>query len=156
MSATAPVNNNDVFASDVFADMASKAVETMSLWADVSQKILRELVDLSASTAKEGVRLYADLQASAVEALRDGQSRLRQRPLSFDEIARDPVGFYHRAVADSVESAQRAFRAVEGNAQAVSRSAERLQATAEQASTEIQASVTQLAGRLQQLYAPGA
>jgi hypothetical protein len=50
--------------TELFAQMTGKAVETLtfSLSADASQKVLRALVDLSASTAKEAVRLYAELQ----------------------------------------------------------------------------------------------
>ena len=43
---------------------------------------------------------------------------------------------------------------VETNAQAVTRSAERLQVSAEQASQEIQAAFAQLANRLPSLYTP--
>ena len=47
--------------SEVFAHMTGRAVEAFSMVAEANQKILRDLVDLSASTAKEGVRLYAEL-----------------------------------------------------------------------------------------------
>jgi hypothetical protein len=55
---------------------------------------------------------------------------------------------------ESVESTRRLFQAFEGNAQAVGRSAERLQATAEQTGKEIQATFTQLAGKVRSLYSP--
>src|SRR5256886_9651986 len=48
----------------------SKAVETMTVWADASQRVVHELVELGASSAKEGVKLYAELQQAAIEALR--------------------------------------------------------------------------------------
>src|SRR2546426_7141667 len=51
----------------------SKAVETMTVWADASQRVVHELVELGASSAKEGVKLYAELQQAAIEALRDSQ-----------------------------------------------------------------------------------
>jgi hypothetical protein len=55
--------------NELLAQFTGRAVEAFSLWADANQKLLRELVDLSASTAKEGVRRYAEIQSSAVEAV---------------------------------------------------------------------------------------
>src|ERR1700720_2059132 len=52
-------------ANDLFQQFTGRAVEAFSLWADANQKVLRDLVDLSATTAKEGVRLYAEIQSSA-------------------------------------------------------------------------------------------
>jgi len=116
--------------NELLAQFTGRAVEAFSLWADANQKLLRELVDLSASTAKEGVRLYAEIQSSAVEAVKEG------------------------GLLESVESAQRTFKLFEGTAQAMSRSAERLQVTAEHTGKEIQATFTQLAGKVQSLYTP--
>ena len=124
--------------NELLAQFTGRAVEAFSLWADANQKLLRDLVDLSASTAKEGVRLYAEIQSSAVEAVKEGQSYMLRR----------------HDVLESVESAQRTFKLFEGTAQAMSRSAERLQVTAEHTGKEIQATVTQLAGKVQTLYTP--
>jgi len=63
-------------ANDLFQQFTGRAVEAFSLWADANQKVLRDLVDLSATTTKEGVRLYAEIQSSAVEAVKEGQSYL--------------------------------------------------------------------------------
>ena len=52
------------------AQWSGKAVETATVWTDANQRVLRELVDFSAATAREGVKLYAELQQKALEALR--------------------------------------------------------------------------------------
>jgi hypothetical protein len=140
--------------SEVFAHMTGRAVEAFSMVAEANQKILRDLVDLSASTAKEGVRLYAELQSSAVEALKEGQDYLRSRQSEIQEAPRDPFVFYQKGVLQSVEGAQKAFKIIESNAQAMTRSAERLQVTAEQTGKEIQATFAQVAGRMKSLYSP--
>jgi hypothetical protein len=49
---------------------SGKAVETATAWTDANQRVLQELVDFSAATARESVKLYAELQQQAVEALR--------------------------------------------------------------------------------------
>ena len=125
--------------SEMLAQMTGTAVEVFTLLADANQKILRELVDLSAGAAKEGVRLYAELQSSAVEAVKDSHTLLLQRPSEL------PCG------APALHAAVRLF---EGNTQAMTRSAERLQVSVEQAGQEIQATYAQLSTRMQALYSP--
>lgn len=137
--------------SALLSQLTGRAVEAFSLWADANQKVLRELVDLSAGTAKEGVRLYAEIQSSAVEAVKEGQSYVLRRQDELPDAPRDPLGFYQKGVLESMESAQRTFKLFEGTAQAVTRSAERLQVTAEQTGKEIQATCAQLAGKIQSL-----
>jgi hypothetical protein len=140
--------------SDFLAQLTSRTVEAFSLVMDANQKVLRELADLSAGTAKEGVRLYAELQSTAVEAVKEGQSYMLRRQDEMQDAPRDPLQFYQKGVLESVESAQRTFKLFEGTAQAMSRSAERMQMTAEHTGKEIQAAFTQLAGKVQTLYTP--
>src|SRR3990172_6892928 len=116
---------NPMQPSEFFSRMTSNAVEAFSLCAEANQKILRELVDLSASAAKEGVRLYAELQSSAVATVKDGQSLFLRRQAEMQEAPKDPLGFYQQSVLESVEGAQKAFNLLEGNAQAITRSARR-------------------------------
>jgi hypothetical protein len=140
--------------TDLLSQLSGRAAEAFSVWADANQKILRDLVDLSAGTAKEGVRLYAEIQSSAVEAVKEGQSYLRRRQDELADPPRDPVSTCQKGVLESMESAQKTFRLFEGTAQAMTRSAERLQVSAEQTGKEIQATFAQLAGKIKSLYAP--
>ncbi len=147
---------NPMQGNEFFSQITGKTVEVFSLWADANQKVLRELVDLSASAAKEGVRLYAEMQAAAVEAVKDGQTFLRRRQTDMQEAPKDPFACYQTNVLESVEGAQKAFKLLEGNAQAMTRTAERLQVTTEQAAKEIQTTFAQLAGKVKSLYAAAA
>jgi hypothetical protein len=140
--------------SEIVSQITGRAVEAFSVWAYANQKILRELVDLSAATAKEGVRLYAEIQSSAVEAVKEGQSYVLRRQSELQDAPRDPATFYQKGLLESVEGTQHGFRLFESTAQAVTRSAERLQAKAEQTGTEIQATVSQLVGKMKSLYTP--
>ena len=140
--------------SELFSQMTGRAVEAFSMFADANQKIMRDLVDLSASTAKEGVRLYAEMSSSAVEALKETQSYLLRRQGELQEAPRDPFSAYQKGVLESVEGAQKAFRMFESNAQAMTRSAERLQVTAEQTGKEIQATFAQVAGKVKSISSP--
>jgi hypothetical protein len=136
------------------SQFTGRAVEVFSLWADANQRVLRELVDLSAATAKEGVRLYAEIQSSAVEAAKEGQAYVMRRQDELADAPRDPLSFYQKGVLESVESAQRAFKLVEGTTQSMTRAAERLQRTADQTGKDIQATFSELAGKVQSLYTP--
>ena len=141
-------------ANELFSQMTGRAVEAFSVFAEANQKIMRDLVDLSASTAKEGVRLYAELSSSAVEALKESQSYLLRRQGELQEAPRDPLSVYQKGVLDSVEGAQKAFKILESNAQAMTRSAERLQVTAEQTGKDIQATFAQVASKVKSLSSP--
>ena len=139
---------------ELFGQFTGKGVEALTLWADANQKILRELVDLSASAAKEGVRLYAELQSGAVEAVKAGQDFLLRRQAELQEIQKDPVAWYQKSLLEGIEGTQAAFKLVEGSAQAITRSAERLQASAEQAGKEIQQTFASVGSRVKTLYTP--
>jgi hypothetical protein len=145
---------NPMPSSELLSQFTGRAVEAFSLWADANQKILRDLVELSAATAKEGVRLYAEIQSSAVEAVKESHSYLLRRRSDLQDAPGDPATFYQKGMVDSVEGTQHGVRLFETTAQAMTRSAERLQIKAEQTGTEIQATVTQLAGKMKSLYAP--
>jgi hypothetical protein len=150
--------NTTMQANELFSQMTGRAVEAFSVFAEANQKIMRDLVDLSASTAKEGVRLYAELSSSAVEALKESQSYLLRRQGELQEAPRDPLSVYQKGVQkgvlDSVEGAQKAFKILESNAQAMTRSAERLQVTAEQTGKDIQATFAQVASKVKSLSSP--
>jgi hypothetical protein len=140
-------------AQEMFTQGSGKAVETMTLWADANQRVLRELAELSATTAKEGVRLYAELQQSGLEALREAQASAMRWQSTWQEAPRDPLAWCHRAMTDSVEQTQKWFRILEGNAQAISRTAERLQSTAEQTGKGIQESFSEAVTKMKDVYA---
>ena len=125
-------------AGEILGQVSGKTVEAMTVWAEANQRMLRELVDLSVGAAKESVRLYSELQQGAIEAVRDGQTTAMKWQASFQDAPKDPMQWYQQAFAETVDGAQRFFRLLEGNAQAMTRSAERLQASAEQAGKGIQ------------------
>jgi hypothetical protein len=57
-------------ARGLMGQLGATAVKTATVWADANQRLLLELVDFSAATAKEGVKLYAELQLGALEVMR--------------------------------------------------------------------------------------
>ena len=133
---------------ELLGRLAGTAVKTMTVWVDANQRVLRELVEFSTATAKEGVRLYAELQQGAIEVLRDSQTAAAR----WQDGTKDPISVCQKALSDSVDAAQRVFKLFEGQAQACSRSAERIQTSAEQAGKGIQATYTTVATKMKDVY----
>jgi len=105
-------------AQEAFSQSAGKAVETLGVWADANQRVLRELAELSAVTAKESVRLYGEIAQSMVQALSDAQAQTLRWQAAWQDAPKDPMAWYHRALSETVDNAQKAFRLLEGHAQA--------------------------------------
>jgi hypothetical protein len=145
--------NDSRKAQEMFGQMAAKAVETVTVWADANQRALREIVEFSTATAKEGVRLYAELQQTAIEALRDSQATAARWQGTWSDGAKDPVQACQKVLLDGVEGTQKAFKLFEGQAQAFTRAAERLQTSAEQAGKGIQETYTAVVTRVKDVYA---
>ena len=101
--------------NEMYTQFASKTVEAVTLWAEANQRLLKEVADFTAGTAKEGARLFAEVQQNTLKTLSEAPSTLPW-----------PPGVW-------LEGYQKTFKFFEGNIQAVSRSAERVQVAAEQA-----------------------
>jgi hypothetical protein len=136
---------------EFFAEMQGKALEAFSVLADMNHRVLQGLVGLSASTAKEGLRTYAELQTATVEAARAPHAPVG--PDSIEALRQNPFAWYQKSLLALVEGTQKSFRLVEANAQVVTRTAERVQASAEQTGQEIQETLAASVNRLKEIYA---
>ena len=141
-------------ARELFGQFTSKAAEALGLWADAHQKIVRELADLSVGAVKESVQLYAKLQSSALDAVKEGQGYWLRRQADPTEWQKDPFGWYQKSLLEGIQETQKTFKLVEGNAQAVTRTAEQLQASAEKTAKEIQQTFSSLAADVKTLCTP--
>ena len=135
---------------EFFAEMQGKALEAFSVMADMNHRVLQGLVGLSASTAKEGLRTYAELQTATVEAARAPHAPVG--PDTVEAFRQNPFAWYQKSLLALVEGTQKSFRLVEANAQVVTRTAERVQASAEQAGQEIQETLATSVNRLKEIY----
>ncbi|HEV8309709.1 MAG TPA: hypothetical protein VGW35_18760 [Methylomirabilota bacterium] len=137
---------------ELFTEMQAKAMEAFSAFAQTNQRVLQELVDLSVTTTKESMRAYAELQSAAVDAVRTAQPNAPAQFPTVEEWQRDPFSWYQKGLLTAVEGTQRAFRLIEANAQVVTRSAERLQVSAEHTGKGIQDALTSYVSRMKELY----
>lgn len=139
-------------AGEVLGQVSGKAVDTVTVWADANQRMVSQLVDLSVGAAKEGVRLYAELQQGTIEVVRDSQATAMKWQTTWQDAPKDPMEWYQKMLAETVDGAQKFFRILEGNAQAVTRSAERMQASAEQAGKGLQETLEATVTRMKDTY----
>jgi len=139
-------------AEEMFGQLAGKVVETMSAWADANQRVLRELVELSTATAKEGVRLCGELQQGALETLRSSQAAATRWQSAWSDGGKDPAQLYQKALLSGVDGVEKAVKLMEGQAQAITRSAERIQVSAEQAGKGIQETYAAVVEKMKGVY----
>jgi hypothetical protein len=141
--------------SELFTQIQTKALDTLAALAEANQKVLQGFVDLSVSTAKESMRAYAELQSAAVETARASQPAGPAAPTfpTAEELRSDPFTWYQKGLLTSIDGTQKVFRLMEANAQVVTRSAERLQASAERTGKEIQEALTSYVSRMKDIYA---
>jgi hypothetical protein len=136
---------------EMLAQLAAKALDTLTVWADANQRVMHELVNLSAATAKETGRLYGELQSSVVEVVRDSQAYWLKRQGAGPELPTDPILWYQKGLVEAIEGSQKALRFIETGAQAVTKSAEQVQAAAERSGKEIQATLSGFATRMHEI-----
>lgn len=118
---------------EVYTQFAGKTVEAITLWAEANQRLVKELADFTAGAAKESARLCAEIQQSAVKLLGEAPP---SPPW--------PPGVWQ-------DGYQKAFKLFEGNIQAVTRSVERVQASADQAGKGIQEAFAAIAEKMKAL-----
>ena len=138
-------------AAEAFGHVQTKALDAFAAFAEANQRVLQGVVDLSVATAKEGMRAYAELQSATVEAARAPHAAVPGLPTP-EAAQSDPFAWYQRGLLTTIDGTQKAFRFLEANAQVVTRSAERLQASAERTGKEIQEALTSYVSRIQDIY----
>jgi hypothetical protein len=113
-------------AQEMWRDLTGKNLELMTVWAEASRRMLTECVELTYGTTKEALQLYGELQGQAVE------------------------GF--KAMAQGAYGPQAACHFAEENVQTLTRTAERLQASAEQAGKGMQTTLTDAVSKTKEIY----
>ena len=74
-----------------------QALEAISLWSETNMQVLRQLLDCSASTAREGLNLSTELQTAAFEAATQGQSYMLRRLSELPDAPRNPLDYYQKS-----------------------------------------------------------
>jgi hypothetical protein len=117
-------------AQEMWSQLTGKNLETMTVWAEAHQRMVKEWAEFTSGAVKEGLRLYGELQVKALEGA--------------------------KALVEGGYGPQTACHLAEENVQTLTRTAERLQVTAEQAGKGIQATLTDAMARTKEIYARAA
>jgi hypothetical protein len=131
-----------------------KTLEVMGLWSETNMQILRQLLDCSASTAREGLSLSTELQTSILEATKQGQSYLFQCLSELPDAPKHPLDYYQKSLLACVDTAEQVYKLQLGNAQVLLRSAEQIGLVAQQTNQRIQESYRKFADKLRLLCTP--
>jgi len=138
--------------ADKGSQFTRKTLEAISLWGETNMQVLRQLLDCSASTAREGLNLSTELQTSVFEAAKQGQSYMLQRLSELPDAPKQPIDYYQKSLMAYVDTAEQVYKLQLGNAQVCLRSAEQIGIVAQQVSKRIQESYKELADKLPCLW----
>jgi hypothetical protein len=117
-------------------EVRSKALDVVSALADLNQRAVGGLIELSSAAALENVRAFAELQTAAVEAARQAPEA-KEAPGEPGAPGADATRWYGNGVQVAVDGAQRLLKLLEKNGQIIARSAERQQSAAERVGKDI-------------------
>src|SRR5262245_29032534 len=101
-----------------------KTLEAINLWSETNMQVLRQLLDCSASTAREGLSLSTELQTSIFETIKQEQSCMLQCLSELPDAPKQPMDYYHKSLMAYVDTAEQVYKLQLGNAQVLLRSAE--------------------------------
>ena len=118
-------------------DYSNRALDTLVLWTEVNQKVARQLLDLSATSAKEGLQLLTQVQSANIDALRGAVTAISERQGAVEEFQRNPADWYRNTALAGIEQAKQSFQVLQGNAQALTRYAETVRGTTTEATQAV-------------------
>ncbi len=125
-------------------------LEAVAAFAQVNERVVGQLIELSSTAARESLRAASEMHAAAVDTVR--AIPMPTPAETIEDLRRDPFAWYRKGVQAVAECTQRAARLVEANAQIVARNAERLQASAAASAKEIEQAANGYASRMKDIY----
>jgi hypothetical protein len=133
-------------------DSRVQALDAVAALADLNQRIVGGLIELTSGAALEAVRTYAELQAATVDALRPAPTP-REEPRERGEgPAWEATGWYRRTLDTAVDDAQKLVKLLEKDGQILARSAERSQSSVERTGKEIREALEVYAERMRKIF----
>ena len=129
---------------ELVTEMQAKTLDAVSALTQANQRVMQELVELSTTAVNE-------IQSAALDAAREIPAVPGTRPDATAELRQDPFAWYQKSLLGAVDGTQRTLRLLEANAQILTRSAERLQASAQRTGKEIQEALASCMSRMRDL-----
>lgn len=139
-------------AARMAGQLVSAGTETLAVFADVNQQVLRDLVQLSSAGLQEGTRLWTEMQHVGVEAVRNVQSAVFRMQTMWPEALRDPLRWYQRTLEESIDVATQTLGLARKSAETATQSYQRLQSSAEESTRSLQEVFRSGTSKLQEVY----
>ena len=121
----------------------------VAVWCDVSQRSLRDVLELSAQATQEGARQLGEWQQMQVDMLREMQGATMRWISAWPEAARDPIRGYQRMLEQSLEATQRTFELTRRQAETLTQGCQRLERAADDATKTLNETFREATARIQ-------
>jgi hypothetical protein len=112
--------------------------------------VIGDLAELSIGTLKESARLFAELQMAVLDTLRETQAAGLRLQSTWPDALTDPLGWYQKAVMETMDCTQRALACAGTNARALAQSVDRLQTAAADTGRRVRETLTSTAAGLRE------
>jgi hypothetical protein len=140
-------------ATRISGQFASLGTEALSVWADVSQQALRDVLELSSRTTQESARQLGDWQQASVDLLRESQAAMLRWQTIWPEALRDPIRAYQRALEETIDGTQRVFELTRRSAETMTQTCQRLERAADDATRTLGETFRDASSRMRDVYA---
>jgi hypothetical protein len=140
-------------ASRMAGQIAGLGTETLGVWTEVSQQVMRDLLGLSSNAVQEATRQVIEMQQANMETLRDMQASAFRFQTMWPEIFRDPIRWYQGSVQDWIDSTHRWWGLARRNAETVTQSYQRMEQSTEEATRTLQRTFKDATSKMQDVYA---
>jgi hypothetical protein len=138
-------------AARVASQLTELGAQTVGLWTEVNQKVVRDLAEVSASTMREGARLVMNLQETQMDAAREMQSAVWRWWLTWPQAFSDPMRWYQQIGEESVDSVQRLARLGRKSMEGLGQTVDRLEGSAEQVARSLDGTFKEATTRMRDI-----
>jgi hypothetical protein len=137
-------------ASDEATRMAGVAADTVGLWMQVNERVMRELTELSTNAAQQSARLMTDIQQANIQTLQELQAEGFRLASMWPEAFRDPVHYYQRVCEEGLDGINRTLGLGQRSGEAITQSFERMQSAAQETTRGLQETFRDAGRRMQE------
>ena len=135
-------------ATKVVNTLADRGAHTAAALTEANQRVLNEFVSLSMETFHESARLAMQIQQRAFDMMRESQAAVMRTQMAWPGLFSDPLRWYQSVCQETMDGARKTFDVINGSSEAMTESMSRLQASAEEAGTNIEHALTEAASRM--------
>jgi hypothetical protein len=135
------------------SQLGEVGAQTVGLWTEVNQKVVRDLLDVQADAVREAARMAMGWQEAQLEAVREMQASAWRLWLAWPHLYSDPLRWYQRSTEETVGGLQRVVRLGRRGVDGVNETVDRLQGSAEQAARSLDGLFRDAASRMRDIQA---